>query len=918
MTIVTAEGSADGVLSMIGQVVAEYKILGKLSESDDGVVYSAEDTRYSRPVAFVVLPKAVALDCTLMERFQACVAAGSALSHPNICDVYAIGDHDDHPFIVAELLEGQTLRRRIAEKALRIDEILDLGSQVVEGLEAAHANGVIYREITPANIFITRHGTAKLLDLELAKLIGERPPVVIGQPAAGTRGTSSPQAANDCPSAAYMSPEQARGEQLDARSDIFSLGAVLYQMATGTRAFQGSTYDAIAEEVLHKQVGPPARPGRKLPPGFWHAVSKALEKERDLRYQTASEMLRDLHRLLRDSAPGDTPAPPAAVVRIAHRVSRRHWMQAVTLLAVLIIPLWWYLASGIRAPVRITQFVSLPGHKDRPRFSPDGKQVAFEWDGEGGNNRDIYIKRLESATPFRLTSDPNDDEAPVWSPDGRQIAFVRESDGGATICAVPSEGGPERRLIRISGPAYFLGEFIPALTWSPDGKWLAFSQKDSGDGPIRVTLMSVETQKTRPFSFPPPGSPGDFWPEFSPDGESIAFVRKMGFGVNDVWIQPIARSEANRLTYKSYVSCKGPTWTSDGQVIVFSAAVTGVYPTIWRAWIAGGAPEPLQALGQNVGPPSISRNRILYAQSSGRGISIWRLPGLKIPIPNRTPVRLIASGGDDTSPRFSPDGTRIAFESTRSGTNQIWVCASDGSGPAQLTNLGGYSGASSWSPDGTRIAFDSTASGNREIWVVDSRGGTPRLMTRNAAQDSAPSFSRDGRWIYFSSDRSGKFQIWKIPSQGGNALQVTHGGGFYAVESRDASAVYYSQRNRSGIWKVPTEGGEEFRILNRPINWTDWSLSREGMFYLARRPRPAGEEFVIGYLQFSTGRVTEIYQTESPCLHGWLSVSPDDQWLLYGEVPRWEVNLMLAENLLLKNPAILRFPALLLGMRPPR
>ncbi len=901
---------------MIGQVVSEYRILGKLFETDLGVVYSAEDTRFSRPVAFVVLPKAVALNRKAMQRFKDCVTTSAALSHPNICDVYDIGDHEDHPFIAMELLEGQTLGRRISERTLRMEEILDLGSQILEALEAAHAKGVIYRDITPANIFITRHGTAKLLDLELAKLIEDRPPVVTRGRAVGTRGAPSSEG-NDFPSAAYMSPELARGEQLDARSDIFALGAVLYQMATGTRAFPGATYDAIADEVINKPVRPPARPVRSLPPGFWHAVNKALEKERDLRYHSASEMLRDLHRLLRDSAPEGTSDRPAAVARIARRVSHRRWLQAAALLLVLIVPFWWFFAGRFRGSVRVTQFLSLPGHKDHPRFSPDGKAVVFEWDGEDGSNRDIYVKRSGSAAPFRLTSDPNDDEAPVWSPDGRQIVFVRESDGGATIYTVPSAGGAERRLIGIRGPAYFLGELIPALTWSPDGKRLAFSQKGTEDGPVRVMLMSMETLEARPFTYPPSGSPGDFWPEFSPDGGNISFVRKMRVGVNDVWIQPVSRTDASQLTHKNYLSCEGPAWTSNGQGIVFSAAMPGAYPRIWRIWVAGGTPEPFQDLGQNVGPPSISKNRIVYAQANGRGISIWRLPVPGGQAPARDPTQVVASSGDDTNPRFSPDGTKIAFESTRSGTNQIWICSSDGSGQVQLTNLGGYSGAPSWSPDGTRIAFDSTASGNRELWIVESGGGTPHLLTKNATQDAAPSYSRDGRWIYFSSDRSGRFQIWKVPSEGGTAVQITSGGGFYAVESQDASALYYSQRNRSGIWKLPTGGGEEVRILNRPVNWTDWSLSSEGLFYIARRARPVGEGFVIGHLQFETGKVTEIYQAESPCLHGWLSVSQDDRWLLYGEVPRWEVNLMMAENVPLHNPAFLRFPALLLGTRLP-
>jgi Tol biopolymer transport system component len=896
---------------MIGQEVSHYKIIDKLFESDLAVVYRAEDTRHNRPVAFLLLPKAVAINRKAMERFEACVATASSIQHPNICDVYDIGNHEDHPFIVMELLEGQTIGRRIGEKGLRIEEILDLGSQVVEGLEAAHARNVLFRNITPQSIFITRHGTAKLLDLELARLLEERPPPE-------SRGTAPGVAAADFPSAAYMSPEQVRGEQLDVRSDIFAVGAILYQMATGARLFEGSRYDEIVEEVLQKPFKTPARQERAFRSGFWHVVAKALEKEKDLRYQTAGEMLRDLHRLIRDRSPEEETSSPAAGIRVLRRASRRRWVKTAALLAVLLLPLGWLAVRWFRSPVRITHLVSLPGHKDHPRFSPDGKQVAFEWDGEDGSNRDIYIKRSGSGTPFRLTSDPGDDELPVWSPDGRQIAFVRESGGGATIYTVPSGGGPEERIIRLNGPVYDLDEFIPALTWSHDGKWLAFSEKSAENGPVRVMLLSMGTRVARPLTYPPSEYDGDFWPEFSPDGRSIAFVRKVRFGVNDVWTQIMSSGKASRLTFKNYLSCEGPDWTPDGQGVVYSAAVVGDYPRIWRAWISGNAPEPLEALGENVGPPSISRNRVVYAQAYGRGISIWRLPAAQTPGPERSPALLIASNSDDTSPRYSPDGARIAFESTRSGSNQIWTCASDGSGQVQLTNMGGYCGAASWSPDGRLIAFDSTSSGNREIWVVDSRGGTPHRMTDDASQDAAPSFSRDGKWVYFSSDRSGKFQIWKMPSQGGKAVQVTTGGGFYAVESHDSSFLCYSQRNRSGIWKVPARGGEESRILNRQVNWTDWSLSREGIFYLAHRQRRVGEAFAVGYLQFGTGKINEVYQQESLCLHGWLSVSPDDRWILYGEVPRWEVDLMLAENLRLKNPAGLGFPALLLGMRSPR
>ena len=469
------------------------------------------------------------------------------------------------------------------------------------------------------------------------------------------------------------------------------------------------------------------------------------------------------------------------------------------------------------------------------------------------------------------------------------------------------------------GPAYFLGEFIPALTWSPDGKWLAFSQKGSEDGPVRVVVMSMETQETRPFTFPPSGSPGDFWPEFSPDGESIAFVRKTARGherrVDSARLAQRGQSadlQELPVLRRTGLDCRRP-----------GHCVFGGCGRSFSKNLAGlgrrGRPGTVPGSGSECGPAVDLEKPDRVCAGSGRRDQHLAPAGTEgSRFRPATRLRLIASSGDDTNPRFSPDGMRIAFESTRSGTNQIWTCAGDGSGQVQLTNFGGYSGAASWSPDGARIAFDSTASGNREIWIVDSRGGAPGQLTKSAAQDSTPSFSRDGRWIYFSSDRSGKFQIWKVPAEGGSAVQVTRGGGFYAVESHDASSIYYSQRNRSGIWKVPIGGGEEIRILSRPVNWTDWSLSREG---ISPGPEtPACRRRIRHRLPGDSvpEEITEIYQAESPCLHGWLAVSPDERWILYGEVPRWEVNLMLAENLPLRNPVSLRFPALLLGIHPPR
>jgi Tol biopolymer transport system component len=300
--------------------------------------------------------------------------------------------------------------------------------------------------------------------------------------------------------------------------------------------------------------------------------------------------------------------------------------------------------------------------------------------------------------------------------------------------------------------------------------------------------------------------------------------------------------------------------------------------------------------------------RLVYEQWAGYPGGIWRVPGRAAPLPGPAPAKLIASSASDDNPAYSPDGRRIAFASDRSGVENIWVCDSDGSNPVQLTSFESNSGTPRWSPDGRKLVFDSLEAGDWNVYVVDAEGGMPRRLTREPSADNRGTWSRDGRWIYFDSDLSGRKEIWKVPSEGGEAIQVTRGGGVYALESSDGKYVYYSKaEGRAAIWRVPASGGEETELLPGPVFWSDWALSRSGIYFLTVAPPPVRSggmswggarsfEYMIRYLDFETGRVTNLYRDKGPFLRGWLAVSPDEKWLLYGEWPPATSELMLVES----------------------
>ena len=553
-------------------------------------------------------------------------------------------------------------------------------------------------------------------------------------------------------------------------------------------------------------------------------------------------------------------------------------------------------------PLRIIPFTSFPGRETHAAFSPDGNQIAFMWEGEGGDNSDIYVKLISTGQPLRLTAHPATDSHPAWSPDGRYIAFFRQSAESSGVYLIPALGGPERKVADLS--PYGALTSGNSQYYSPDGKSLAVVDKNSQEEPAVIFLLSIDTGEKRKVTSPPSGTMGDAYPAFSPDGKRLAFIRSSSRATTDIHLVSLTGGEPRRLTFDN-TSILGFAWTSDGGEIVFASRRGGSIYSLWRIPITGGTPQRLPTIGQSVLSPAISRqgNRLAYTQTLD-DLNIWQL---EIDSTGRGGelTRLISSTLGDNGPDYSPDGQTIVFASTRSGSFGIWVCHSDGSNPLQLIDRGPYlTGTPRWSPDGRSIAFDSRSSdpgreGNADIYVISAHGGQPRRLTKVSSENVAPSWSRDGKWIYFGSTRSGSMQIWKIPAEGGGAVQVTRQGGFEGFESADGRVFYYSKgRSMPGIWQVPVSGGEETLLLdhNKAGYWRLWAVVEKGIYFATAS---AHSHPIIEFFDFGTGKITQVATLEKPLSRSdpGLAVSPDGLWLLFAQMDHSGSDIMIVENL---------------------
>jgi Tol biopolymer transport system component len=585
--------------------------------------------------------------------------------------------------------------------------------------------------------------------------------------------------------------------------------------------------------------------------------------------------------------------------RTRFRAVRRLWIvaAAVAVLTALSAIIW---LSGARRPAvsgsRLVPLTTYAGVEGPPSLSPDGNQVAFD------RNGDIFVKQVDSEALVQITSTALRESAPAWSPDGRQIAFTREGQG---IFVISPLGGADRKIADTQVPL-----LLKTIAWTADARSLVMTEMTSSVG-ASLFVVSIETGEKRRLTTPPEPSIGDGWPAISPDGRTVAFARYSQDTSANVFVVPLSGGEPRQLTADK-ASIFGMAWISDSDLVLSSDR--GGSFRLWRLSAKPSSAPAIAALdigSEDARFPSISRRgtatpaRLAY-QRLVENLDIRRAEIVGADTRQRalkSSQPFIASTKSEDHPQYSPDGTKVAFVSRRSGTYEIWLCASDGSNPVRLTSMGGpVVVGPRWSPDGRRIAFFATTgpAGSYQTYVMDVDGGRPSRLTQSeGGLEALPAWSRNDRSMYLTSGRSGSLQIWKFPLDGGKPAQLTRRGGAEASESPDGRIVYYTKVAEigPGLWRVPVEGGQEERVLDS-VRFGYWAVAHGGIYFIdfdvpgeAARP--------VKFFDFESRTIKQLGKVENTVK--WtntpgFAVSPDGRWLLYTSLESSDADLMLVDN----------------------
>jgi serine/threonine protein kinase/Tol biopolymer transport system component len=720
--------------------LSQYRIGELLGGGGMGVVYRAEDVHLGRTVALKFLAADLVGDPAAKARFLQEARAASALDHPNICTVYEIGETgENHLYLAMPCYEGETLKARIARGPLPVNEALDYALQAAKGLARAHRQGIVHRDIKPANLMITSDGLVKILDFGVAKLSGESTLTRAGV-AVGT--------------AAYMAPEQVRGEEVDARADLWSLGVVLYEMVTGRRPFPGDNPEAIRHAVLTREPEPVARLRPDASAGLDRIVRGLLAKGAADRYPTADAVAADL-RLLLGVSSGSLSALPLQAPR--SRAARLRWvgLALLAVLAGLAGGLWLRSSRQGPVPATFTRITQEEGAELYPSLSPDG--AFFVYVQRSGGDLDIFLRRIGGSNPVLLTGDSEvDDTEPAYSPDGRSIAFRSERGSGDTAGDTGGTGGIFI-MESTGGPARQLTDFGYNPAWSPDGKAIAVGEEDVVDPSRRRTKSQIwrvdvasgrRTRITRTDSVQP---------SWSPHGSRIAYwglspqtSRRVIYTVPAGGGPPVPAAEGGSMTWN-------PVWSPDGRYLYFASDRSGSM-NLWRMRIdeesgrVSGEPEAVVTPSPATWFLSLSADgrRIAYtAMASRRYVERVAFDPKRLEVMG-SPVEILRGTRNFRSLDVSPDGRWIAFF-VSDPADDLFVARSDGSGLRPLTNDLAKDRHPCWSPDGSMIAFSSNRGGLNDLWAIRPDGSGLQPLTRG--RDLVlPLWSPDGRRLAATSD----------------------------------------------------------------------------------------------------------------------------------------------------------------------
>jgi serine/threonine protein kinase/Tol biopolymer transport system component len=898
----------------VGLEIGQYRIESKLGEGGMSTVWLAFDTRLGRQVAIKFLSDDLA-EAEARRHFQREAQMASSLNHPHIVTVYDIGEFEGRQYLVTEYVDGGTLKDWVKDKRRTPKEVAELLTGVADGLAAAHQAGILHRDIKPMNILVARNGYAKLADFGLAKLAENG---TIDLAARLPEGRTRPGLILG--TIAYMSPEQASGQPLDSRSDIFSFGVVVYEMLSGKRPFGGRTDLEVLKTIIDGELPPLSE---EVPEAYRNVVEKALEKSPAERYQSMREMVVDLRRGQHSqrlpapsveeaiapveggvASPGQfaeelSPTPPKSK-RVS--TSDKVWLKigagifsiAVVALGA-VIAYRWHRQQSPQEQEALTAvpFTALPGRATAPAFSPDGSRIAFAWNGDQGHGRDgfdLYVKAFGSETLVRLTRHPSEWISPAWSPDGTQIAFHRMDGADTGIYVVPALGGPERKLRTTRIPDY---EFA-LISWSPDGKWIALADVAPEGEHARIYLLSTETLETRRI----PTSPeclNEGLPEFSHNGEYLAYWCFR----NDSDGSPYSLSLPDgkpKMIAPLWAITNGSTWSADDKKLIYGLWKGRGSTELCEVNVANGSVKRL-ALEGNRPTVSPKSDKLAY-NSVSVSSNIWRMDLLH---PEAPAVELISSSRTQYDAQYSPDAKSIAFASLRSGMEEIWISNDDGSNLVQIPNANYMSLSSSpqWSPDGNKIAFNSYSRNRWEIYVAEVAERKPRKLATNISGVKRPHWSRDGKWIYFSSHDPGMMGVYRCPASGGDAVLISKDiDGISAQESSDGKTVYFARLGgNSTLKKVALTGqpGRESEVVGLPrmapgLGQPLWALSSGGIYFV-----PAEAPRSVRYFDFATRQIRPLFEVDKGLGTG-LSVSSNGRWILYTQDRSITGDIMLVDH----------------------
>ena len=729
---------------MIAKTISHYRVLSQLGQGGMGVVYEAEDLRLGRRVALKFLTRHLERDSQSLQRFQREARAASALNHPHICTIYEVDEFEGNHFIAMELLQGQPLDRRIDSQPLSTAEILELGVQIADALAAAHAKGIVHRDIKPGNIFITGRGEAKVLDFGLAQVelsIHSIQPGQSAEPTAGLAPDHLTSPGSALGTVAYMSPEQARGEPLDARTDLFSLGAVIYEMATRTLPFKGNTSAVIFDAILNRAPTPPLRLNPELPPELERIVSKALEKDRDLRYQSAPEMRADLKRLKRDSDSSSISAVRDVSLAVAPRRHRGAWLYAgVALLAVVVVAAAWWLRSSRKAPAAAppAEWVQLTDFADSatsPTLSPDGRMLAFlRGPSTFISPGQIYVKLLPNGEPVPLSHDGLTKMSPVFSPDGSRIAYSTIDQNFAwSTWVVPVLGGEPQVLLPNS----------EGLHWISD-RDLLFSEIRKG---IHMTLVTADASRMqlRDVYNPPRERGMAHRSALSPDRKSVLMTEMDEGGWLPCRLVPFDGASPGAAVGPPSSKCLDAVWSPDGKWMYFAANLGNGFH-LWRqAYPRGQAQQITFGPGEQEGIALAPDGHSLVSSVGEAQSTVWLHP-------SSNEERQISSQGYAIDPLFSSDGKqvfyRLAKETTRGFSSGELYTMDLAGGRSERLLPGFLITAYQVSDDGKLIAFSSYDDKDKpHVWIASlNRRTAPRQIS--AREADSPFFAPGGVLYY--------------------------------------------------------------------------------------------------------------------------------------------------------------------------